>query len=59
MAVEYSVSLEKIMKDLSLTPMYMPIEPSEIMITNNNISRPGLQLTGYFDFFDKKKSIYF
>ncbi len=59
MAVEYSVSLEKIMKDLSLTPLYMPVESSEIMITNNNISRPGLQLTGYFDFFDKTRILVF
>lgn len=59
MAVEYSVSLEKIMKELSLTPMYMPAEPSEIKIKNNNISRPGLQLTGYFDFFDKTRILVF
>ena len=59
MAVEYSVSLEKIMKDLSLVPLYMPAEPSKIMITNNNISRPGLQLTGYFDFFDKTRILVF
>lgn len=59
MAVEYSVSLEKIMKELSLVSIYMPKEPSEIMIKNNNISRPGLQLTGYFDFFDKTRILVF
>lgn len=59
MAVEYSVTLEKIMNDLSLAPMYMPDEPSKIKIVNNNISRPGLQLTGYFDFFDKTRILVF
>lgn len=59
MAVEYSVTLEKIIKDLSLTPVYMPEEPSKIKILNNNISRPGLQLTGYFDFFDKTRILVF
>ncbi len=59
MAAEYSVSLKKIIDDLSLKPMYMPKEPSEILITNNNISRPGLQLTGFFDFFDKTRILIF
>lgn len=59
MAVEYFVTLEKIIKDLSLTPVYMPEEPSKIKILNNNISRPGLQLTGYFDFFDKTRILVF
>ena len=59
MSTVYSVTLEKIMKDLSLTPMYMPDEPSNILISNNNISRPGLQLTGYFDFFDKTRILVF
>lgn len=56
---EYSVSLEKILNELSLTPIYMPKEPCDIKITNNNISRPGLQLTGYFDFFDKTRILVF
>ncbi len=56
---EYFVTLEKIIKDLSLTPVYMPEEPSKIKIFNNNISRPGLQLTGYFDFFDKTRILVF
>lgn len=59
MAVQYSVSLKKIIDDLSLVPLYMPEEPTGINITNNNISRPGLQLTGYFDFFDKTRILVF
>ncbi len=59
MAAGYSVSLKKIIDDLSLIPLYMPEDASNIMITNNNISRPGLQLTGYFDFFDKTRILVF
>ncbi len=59
MATDFSVSLKKIIDELSLTPLYMPKEPEEIMITNSNISRPGLQLTGYFDFFDKTRILVF
>ncbi len=59
MAAGYSVSLKKIIDDLSLIPLYMPEDASNILITNNNISRPGLQLTGYFDFFDKTRILVF
>ncbi len=54
MAVEYSVTLKKIIDDLSLSPLYMPIR-----IINSNISRPGLMLTGYFDFFDTTRILVF
>ena len=59
MATEYSVSLKKLIDNLSLKPLYMPFEPEEIMITNSNIRRPGLQLTGYLDFFDKTRILVF
>ena len=59
MATEYSVSLKKIIDALSLKPLYMPAEPADIMITNNNVRRPGLQLTGYLDFFDKTRILVF
>ena len=59
MATEYSVSLKRIIDELSLTPIFMPKEPEDIMIVNNNISRPGLQLTGFFDFFDKTRILVF
>ncbi len=59
MAAEFSVSLKKLIDTLSLKPLYMPFEPEEIMITNSNINRPGLQLTGFFDFFDKTRILVF
>jgi HPr kinase/phosphorylase len=59
MAVEYTVSLKKIIDELSLKSVYMPSDPKDIMISSIDISRPGLQLIGFFDFFDKSRILVF
>lgn len=55
MAVEFKISLDKIIKELSLDTVFMPQDPSNIYITSADIDRPGLELIGYLDFFDKSR----
>lgn len=55
MSITYSVSLEKLIKEFSLTPIYVPCEPKDILITSADVNRPGLQLNGFFDFFDRSR----
>lgn len=55
MAADYKISLDKIIKELSLEEVFMPVNPETIMITSADIDRPGLELTGYLDFFDKRR----
>lgn len=52
MGITYSVSLEKLIKEFGLQTIYLPCEPRDILITSADVNRPGLQLTGFFDFFD-------
>ena len=52
---EYSVSLAKIMKEFSLESVYVGSNPEDILITTPEINRPGLQLAGYYEFFDDKR----
>ena len=59
MSTEFSVSLAKIIKEIALEPFFMPGSPEEISITSMDIDRPGLELTGYLDFFDEKRIIIF
>lgn len=59
MEQKFSVSLSKIIKELSLTVAYMPNDPDEIKITSKDITRPGLELTGFLDFFDTSRIIIF
>ena len=38
-----------------LTPLYLPEDYEKRVITTYNISRPALQLTGFYDHFDEKR----
>ena len=55
MRTSYSVSLGKIVKQFSLQVLSAPTDISEIMVTTPEINRPGLQMAGYFEFFDEKR----
>ncbi|MDE6110657.1 MAG: HPr(Ser) kinase/phosphatase [Eubacterium sp.] len=52
MAASYSVSLQKIIDAHSLEIVYLPKAANDILITTNEINRPGIVLTGYTDYFD-------
>lgn len=55
MTSKYTVSLEKIVKEFSLKVLNTPTPLSEIMISSNEINRPGLQMAGYYEFFDERR----
>ena len=55
MKTDYSVSLAKIIKEFSLETIYLPNDPEEISVTNVEVNRPGLQLAGYYEFFDSER----
>ena len=55
MKTEYTVSLKKIIDEHQLEVLYMPNEAEKILITTPEINRPGLQMAGYFEFFDEKR----
>ena len=51
----FSVNLAKIIKDMNINTVYLPKDAKEILIHSPDINRPGLQLAGFFDFFDKDR----
>ena len=53
MAGQFTVSLNKIIKDFNLEPLYLPEE--EIMISVNEVNRPGLHLSGFYEYFDPNR----
>ena len=55
MAGEYSVSLDKVIENLSLTVIYTPKDVTEIYITTQDVNRPGLMLAGYKEYFDPRR----
>lgn len=54
MSLEFSVELSKIVDDLNLKKVYIADNYEEIKITTAEINRPGLELTGYMEFFDNR-----
>ena len=52
MRTEYTVSLERIINEFSLEVLYMPDSPESILVSTTEINRPGLQMAGFYEFFD-------
>lgn len=55
MATTFTVPLSNVMKELSLDSVYMPSNPEEVLISSTDVERPGLELNGYFDYYDKSR----
>lgn len=52
MSEAFTISLRRIIDDFKLEEIYMPHDPSEIYVKSCDVSRPGLHLSGFYDFFD-------
>ena len=55
MSVEFSVPLSQIAEALNLTEVFVAENYKETNISTVEINRPGLELTGYLEFFDNKR----
>ncbi len=55
MTEEYTITLDKIIQELSLEEIYLPCEASEVLIRSRDVNRPGMELHGFTDFFDDKR----
>ncbi|MBQ4145023.1 MAG: HPr(Ser) kinase/phosphatase [Clostridia bacterium] len=50
---KFTVDLDKVVQELKLDKLYYP--DREIMVETADLNRPGLQITGFFDYFDPKR----
>ncbi|MBQ2774128.1 MAG: HPr(Ser) kinase/phosphatase [Clostridia bacterium] len=48
----YSISLASLIKELSLDPIFVPGDAEDVIISNTQVDRPGLALTGFLDEFE-------
>lgn len=51
----FSVSIAKIIKEIRLQEVYLPRTAEEITISSRDINRPGIEISGFFDYFDEKR----
>ena len=55
----YNVALSKVIRQLSLNVISMPGDPEKIMVTSTDVNRPGLELNGFYDYYDAKRIMIF
>lgn len=55
MESKFTVELSKIVDEFSLESIFMPENPEKILISSIDVNRPGLQLGGFFDYFDNER----
>ncbi len=55
MPQEFSVSLDRIIKEHELEVFYCPQNPENIYIYSCDVNRPGLQFGGFYEYFDNTR----
>ena len=55
MSQTFTVPLSSVMKGLGLETIYMPENGENILIWSKDVNRPGVEFTGFLDFYDNKR----
>ena len=51
----YSVKLSKVIKEFALEELYLPESAEGIDITCSRVNRPGLQIVGFYDYYEQAR----
>jgi len=52
---QYTVKLSKLISEFGLVPLTLPDAPENILISSCEVNRPGLQMIGFFEYFDQTR----
>ena len=55
MADNFEVSLRKVIDEFKLEVIYIHKDANEVMIEENDVNRPGLQLMGFYEYFNPER----
>lgn len=55
MSDEHTLPLSKVIEEFELEKIYEPENLDSVMVTNTDVNRPGLQMVGFFDYFDSNR----
>ncbi|MBE6856533.1 MAG: HPr(Ser) kinase/phosphatase [Ruminococcus sp.] len=55
MAEKFKVSLQKVIDEFKLETIFIHKDATEIMIEENDVNRPGLQLMGFYEYFNPER----
>lgn len=51
----YTLPLNEIVSEFNLEIIYTPANPETILINDNDVNRPGLQLMGFYEYFNAER----
>lgn len=51
----YSVKLSKVISEFALESLYLPDSDNNIEITCSRVNRPGLQIVGFYDYYEQAR----
>ncbi|SDN36972.1 HPr(Ser) kinase/phosphatase [Acetanaerobacterium elongatum] len=52
MSTIFTVALNKLIDEFKLEAIYLPVDPSQILISSSEVNRPGLYFAGFHEYFD-------
>jgi len=55
MAEKFKVSLQKIINEFKLETIYIHKDANDLLIDENDVNRPGLQLMGFYEYFNPER----
>ncbi|MFA5561859.1 MAG: HPr(Ser) kinase/phosphatase [Eubacteriales bacterium] len=55
MTDQFTVSLEKVVEELSLECIYLPRPAADIVVEIDSVNRPGLPLVGFYDYYEPSR----
>lgn len=55
MAEQFTVTLKQIIDEFRLEVLFCPGDASKILVAENDITRPGLQLMGFYEYFNPER----
>ena len=55
MAENFKVSLQRVIDEFKLETIYIHKDANEVMIDENDVNRPGLQLMGFYEYFNPER----
>ena len=55
MAENFKVSLQRVIDEFKLETIYIHKDANDVMIDENDVNRPGLQLMGFYEYFNPER----
>ena len=52
---KFSVTIKQIIEEFHLETIYTPMDSSKLLIVETEINRPGLQLAGFYEYFNHER----